>query len=402
MTKALGIIAEYDPFHNGHAHMLKKASDKICEMYDCDPYDVIKIAAISGDFTQRGEPALMDKWSRAEMAMKQGFDLVVGIPVVFCCNNAGHFAKAGTEILESLGTEVIAFGSETADLQTLLNAAERRTSITDGQQEMIRRLVKEGKSYPAALAASLNEDIQFGPNDNLGIEYIRHMKTAAPLPVKRCGTGHDSMGTAGSISSASFIRRKLLDGEPLEEVMHLIPSSTLDVLKRESEAHGFCSPDMFFKLIAAKAAASSDEELNMIYGAEEGLGSKMKEEFRYCASYDELIDSLKSKRYTRTRIQRVILDTLLDIKTGNVRNAKNYIRILALNDRGAAHLKLIKKQGCPLPIVTNINKSIKEYPELEESLLLDVLAVDLYNTALKRDLYLNSEYVKKPLKYEGK
>ncbi|MBQ6608513.1 MAG: nucleotidyltransferase family protein, partial [Firmicutes bacterium] len=368
MTKVLGIIAEYDPFHNGHAYMLKEAVNCVSDVYDCAPDDVIRIAAISGDFTQRGEPALIDKWSRAEMAIRQGFDLVVGMPVVFCCNNAGYFARAGVEILESLGAEVIAFGSETTHLQTLLNAAGRRASITDEQQEMIKSLVKEGKSYPAALSAVLGEEVQFGPNDSLGIEYIRHMKKAAPIPIKRRGAEHDSGEAAGTIASASFIRRRLLDGEPLEAVSELIPSTTMDVLKRESEAHGFCSPDMLFKLIAAKAASSSDEELNAVYGAEEGLGSKLKDEFRYATGWDGLLWALKSKRYTMTRVQRVLIHMLTGLTKDMVHEAKPYVRILAFNARGAAHLKSLKKSDAlTLPLVENIKTDLKEHPELRST-----------------------------------
>ncbi len=398
MTKVLGIIAEYDPFHNGHAYMLKEAVNCVSDVYDCAPDDVIRIAAISGDFTQRGEPALIDKWSRAEMAMRQGFDLVVGMPVVFCCNNAGYFAKAGVEILESLGAEVIAFGSETAHLQTLLNAAHRRNAISEEQQEMIKRLVKEGRSYPAALTAALNENVQFGPNDSLGIEYIRHMKKAAPVTVMRRGAEHDSEESEGPIASASFIRRKLLEGEPLEAVSQLIPSSTLDVLKRESEAQGFCSPDMLFKLIASKVASSTDEELNAVYGAEEGLGSKLKDEFRYATGWDGLLWALKSKRYTMTRVQRVLIHMLTGLTKDMVHEAKPYIRLLAFNDRGAAHLKSLKKsESLTLPIIENIRADLKDHPELRSTFEMDILSADLYNIALGRDLYTNSEYVKKPL-----
>ncbi len=398
MTKVLGIIAEYDPFHNGHAYMLKETVDCICDLYGCPPDDVIRIAAISGDFTQRGEPALVDKWSRAEMAMRQGFDLVVGIPVVFCCNNAGYFAKAGVEILESLGAELIAFGSETTHLQTLLNAANRRASITDEQQEMIKSLVKEGKSYPSALSAVLGEEVQFGPNDSLGIEYIRHMKKAVPIPVRRKGAEHDASEVSDSIASASYIRRRLLEGEPLETVSELIPPSTMDVLKRESEAQGFCSPDMLFKLIAAKVASSSDEELNAVYGAEEGLGSKLRDEFRYATGWDGLLWALKSKRYTMTRVQRVLVHMLTGLTKEMVHEAMPYIRILAFNDRGSSHLKSLKKSdSLTVPVIENISADLKAHPELRSTFEMDILSEDLYNIALERDLYINSEYVKKPL-----
>ena len=400
MNKVLGIIAEYDPFHNGHAYMLKRAADIVEETYGCSEGDVTRIAVISGEFTQRGEPALTDKWSRAEMAIRQGFDLVAEIPFVFCCNNSGYFAKAGVEILESLGADVIAFGSETDHLQTLLNAAHRRANITEEQQTVIKSLVKEGRSYPSALSEALDETEPFGPNDSLGIEYIRHMKKAVPIPVKRIGADHNSTEENSSISSASLIRQKLLNGEPLEDVSHLIPSSTLELLKRESEACGFCSPDMIFRIIAAKAAVSSDEELNAVYGAEEGLGSKLRSEFRYASGWDDLTQRLKSKRYTMTRVQRVLIHIITGITRETVKRASPYIRILSLNDRGAAHLKAVKKSGISgLPFIDNIKSDLKVNPQVKSAFEKGIMATDLYNIALGRDLYSYSDYVKNPLKF---
>lgn len=398
MTEVLGIIAEYDPFHNGHAYMLEEAVNRMCSRYSCLPDEILKIAVISGDFTQRGEPALIDKRSRAEMAVRQGFDLVVGMPVVFCCNNAGYFAKAGVEILEALGATSIAFGSETADVELIRESSLKRSSLSKEDNEELKSLIKEGKSFPAALSMILGDDEKLGPNDNLAAEYIRHMKNAVPIAIMRHGADHDGNEGNDSIASASFIRRRLLEGEPLEAVSHLIPLSTLDVLKREYEAHGFCSPDMLFKLIASKAAVSSDDELNAVYGAEEGLGSKLKDEFRYATGWEGLIWALKSKRYTRTRIQRVLIHMITGLTKDMVHNAKPYIRLFAFNERGSAHLKALKKSGAlTLPIIENIASDLKDHPELRSTFEMDILSSDLYNIALGRDLYTNSEYVKKPL-----
>jgi predicted nucleotidyltransferase len=155
---------------------------------------------------------------------------------------------------------------------------------------------------------------------------------------------------------------------------------------------------MLFKLIAAKAASSSDEELNAVYGAEEGLGSKLKDEFRYATGWDGLLWALKSKRYTMTRIQRVLIHMLTGLTKDMVHEAKPYVRILAFNARGAAHLKSLKRSDAlTLPLVENIKTDLKEHPELRSTFEMDILSADLYNIALGRDLYTNSEYVKKPL-----
>ena len=394
MAKALGIIAEYDPFHLGHEYHLKQAR----EMTGAD----LCVSVISGYFTQRGEPALTDKWSRAEMAVSSGVDLVVEMPFVFACNNAGYFAEGGVRILEALGADYIAFGSETADTSRLVETARIRTSMTEKDQDKIRELVKDGLSFPRAQSLVLGEKDTFGPNDSLAIEYIMRMEKAEPIAVKREGVAHDQDGERGSFASASYIRRRLLQGAPFEDVSHLVPKTTLDILKREFDASGFASCDMLYDMLLGKALSTSREELNKVFGAEEGLGSKLKDGFRYASDYEGLIDLLKSKRYTRTRIQRVLVHFLSGLTREKMKTMKPYIRVLAFNEKGARHLKELKKSGdMKLPVVENIKSDMRFFADLRDTLELDIMAADIYNTALKRDLYLNSEFVKKPLKLQA-
>nr|MCR5181920.1 nucleotidyltransferase family protein [Clostridia bacterium] len=182
MPKVLGITAEYDPFHNGHKYQLEEAVRRT----GTD----VRIAVISGNFTQRGEPALLDKWTRAEMAVMEGFDLVVEMPLLFALNNSGEFARAGVGILEDLGADYISFGSECGDLAALQEAAFRRDLMTEEDDARIRDLVREGYSYPRALQTVLREAEPLGPNDNLACEYLRNMKTARPVVIKREGAGY--------------------------------------------------------------------------------------------------------------------------------------------------------------------------------------------------------------------
>ena len=394
MSGVLGIIAEYDPFHLGHKYHMEEALSKT----DAD----VTVCVISGDFTQRGEPAIADKWARAEMALKQGADLICELPFVFACNNAGYFAKGGVEILEALGADFISFGSETADVEALLEAAESRKNLTEAQEEEIRAYVKKGYSYPRALGEVLGESAERGPNDTLAVEYIRHMKSAKPVPVLRKGAGHGELLEEEEMASATLIRQKILEYGTISCVHSMIPESTADILLRERTRGEFADPEMLLPFLQARAAVLSADELNSVYGAEEGLGSKLKENFRYADSYEKLIESLKSKRYTRTRIQRVLVHTLLGLTRDDVINAKNYIRILGFSAKGAEHLRNLKKSGGPgLPLIENIKKDLNEHPELAGTFSLDVAASDLYNTMCQRDLYINSEYVKKPLKSQA-
>ena len=391
MSEVLGIIAEYDPFHKGHEYHLKEAS----RISGAD----VKIAVISGYFTQRGEPAIVDKWARAEMALYAGFDLVAELPFVFACNNAGLFARGGVEILEALGADHIAFGSETSDVEALLEAAERRRNLTKEQNEEIRSFVKKGWSYPRALTEVLGESRIHGPNDTLAVEYIRNMKDAAPLPILRKGAGHGEMLYEEDTASATYIRKRLLDIGTVSSVKDLIPEYSFEILERERRAKGFADPERILPFLQVMASSKDPSELNRIYGAEEGLGGKLIEDFRYADSLEKLTDTLKSKRYTRTRIQRVLIHMLMGLQGKDVINARNYIRILGFSEKGAEYLKALKKSGSlGLPVIENIKKDLKSYPELKDTFSYDIRACDVYNSIYGKDLYTNSEYVKKPLK----
>ena len=385
--KVLGITAEYDPFHNGHKYQL----DEAVRRTGAD----VKIAVISGNFTQRGEPALIDKWTRAEIAVREGFDLVVEMPLLFALNNSGAFAEAGVEILEDLGAGFISFGSECGDLLTLQEAAFRRDMMTGEDDARIRDLVREGYSYPRALQTVLCETEPLGPNDNLACEYLRNMKTAQPVVIKREGAGYSDTENDDGYPSAKQIRELL---KRHEDVSSLMPEQAFLRLKQEERESGLMFRDRLFPLLMEKIATTPKHELMKISGAGEGLGNKLRDSFRYCHDYDELAGSIKSKRYTLTRVQRVLANTLLGITEEDSKNARKYIRVLAFNDRGSAYLRSLDGSGSKLPLITNINKDAVRYPELQKDIERDILATDMYNIALGRDLYTHSEYVKKPLK----
>ena len=391
--QSVGIIAEYNPFHNGHKYHLEKS----LEMTGA----TASVAVISGNFTQRGEPALLDKWTRAEIAVKNGLNLVVELPVLFAANNAGYFAKGSVEILENLGCDYISFGSESGNIRELLNIS-RETYKNRGEIEAaVKEAVKKGASYPkaqseavAGLLGDEASELMSLPNNILALEYLRFMKRAKPLTVKRQGSGYHELTPKDKFASAGGLRAMLAKGE---NISHLVPPITLEMLANYEGKTGI--QDRLFPLIAEKILISTDDELNAIFGAEEGLGNKMKSRIRYCKSTEELVKELKSKRYTRTRINRLLIMTLLGVTRETAKTAQNYIRVLALDEIGAKYLKEIKKsESCKLPIITNINKEATLFPECAKTLEKDILASDLYNLACGRDLYANSDYVKMPFR----
>lgn len=389
--KAVGIIAEYNPFHNGHKYHLEQALTE-------SGADVC-VSVISGNFTQRGEIALLDKWTRAEMAVRNGVNLVVEMPTVFACSNAGYFAEAGVEILEALRAESICFGSESGNTEELNRIAREIEYNMEKLEEEIKTGVKDGLSYPRARSQAILRlfgenaaSVIESPNNILAIEYIRRMKNARPLAVKRLGAGYHDTDSLDGMASATAVRKLLKEGG---DISRMVPEFSREILNRNRGR--LTDSSMLTPLIIQKVLMTSAEDLNRIFGAEEGLGNILKSRVRYWKSYEDIIDDLKSKRYTRTRIERMLVHTLLGTKREDMMSASKYIRVLAFDEKGSRYLKQVKKAGsCKLPVITNINKDAACFPEISMTLEKDILATDIYNMAAGLDLYYNSEYVKKP------
>ena len=393
--KSVGIIAEYNPFHNGHEYHLEQALTESGADF-C-------VSVISGNFTQRGEIALLDKWTRAEMAVRNGVNLVVEMPTVFACSNAGYFAEAGVEILEALGTDFICFGSESGNTEELSRIAREIESARPILEKEIKAAVKGGLAYPRARSRAVSNllgdkaaSVIDSPNNILAVEYLKHMKNARPLAVKRRGAGYHDTDIQEEMASATAVRQMLHKGK---DISRAVPDISREIL--EQNRGGFTSSDLLTPLITQKVLQTSAEELNSIFGAGEGLGNIMKNRVRYWKTYEDIIADLKSKRYTRTRIERVLVHTLLGIKRVDILSASKYIRVLGFDEKGSKYLKQLKKsEECPLPIITNINKDWGAFPEAHTTLEKDILAADIYNLACGRDLYAHSEYVKKPFTFK--
>lgn len=367
--KSLGIIAEFHPFHSGHKYLIEEAKKRtgaeVC------------VSVISGDFMQRGIPAVLDKWSRAEEAVKNGVNLVIELPTVFACNSAEYFAKGGVALLEGLGMiDFLAFGSECGDLEKLMRAAEFLRKNHDRVHREIQSLLKEGCSYPKARAIAVSalcrEDGAAGllsqPNNILGVEYLKQTKNMIPLTIKRKGHGYHATATA--------IRAEMERENP--ERFQLI---------REN----------YWRLVSAKILQTDSKGLEEIFSAGGGLGNKLKQEVRYAENTEDLIGRIKSKVYTHSRISRLLTQTLLDIDQPAVYDAQLYGRVLALDQTGSRFLREIKKNECAeFPLITNINKGLKDFPQIRKTLEKDILAADMYNLIAGNDLYRYSDYVKKP------
>lgn len=366
--KTIGIVAEFNPFHEGHKYLIEQAK--------ADTEADLCVVVMSGNFVQRGMPAAFDKWQRAKAAVEQGVNLVVELPTVYACNSAEYFAKGAIEVLEGLGAvDTLVFGSESGNLASLQSAAAFLKAEDASLKDRIQSLMREGYAHPKAREiAVLEQEHDFEdalikePNNILGIEYLKQIHSMQSHTVKRKGKGYHQ--------SASEIRAELEGVNPA-------------YFRRIAED--------YFAMTAMKILQMPAEELATFAAVDLGLANKLKKEIRYADSLEALIERLKSKVYTRTRITRMLAHILLEIRKTDVEQAKSYIRVLAFDQAGARFLKDVKKREvASLPIVTNINKEAGLYPEIASTLEKDILAADIYNLLTHKNLYEMADYTQRP------
>lgn len=371
---SIGIIGEFNPFHKGHAYLIKETKKLVS--------DSIIISVMSGNFTQRGLPAFSDKWTRAKEAVNGGVNLVCELPVVYACNGAEIFGRGGMQIIKGFGAiDYISFGSESGDIKELNKIKEILDKNGELLNQRTKSFLRKGFSYPKARELILSEILEkdgnidnfsnliSGSNNILAIEYLKNIdKDISPITIRRAGNSHDESATA--------LRKKLLSENP-------------DLYKKIEYN--------FFILLSWSIMRNDSDFLQDIWSAGEGLGNKLKKEIRYAKSLEDLVDRVKSKAYTRTRIYRLLSQTILGITKESIYNAKPYIRILAVDQKGREFLNYVKKnKRNSIPIITNINKDLEENKDIIQTIEKDILASDTYNLITESDLYIHSDYIKKP------
>jgi predicted nucleotidyltransferase len=373
-VRTLSITAEYNPFHSGHRYAVEELKKRTGA-------DTV-LSVMSGNFTQRGIPAFQDKWTRAEAAVRGGVDLVLEMPAVYASAASPGFCMAGVSIAAQLGcTDYIGFGSESGSIQELTEAAENLIRLEKPLHERIAMYRKQGFSYPRAQQqAALDLGVAGGgsvlsePNNLLAVEYMRQIlqlpgdiRPAAVTVRRESGDYH---------VSASAVRRKAYQEDP--------------------QYYQQCE-DRYFRLAAARILQMSEREMENIASSSDGLGNKLKKEIRYCGSLQDLLERVKSKAYTMTRVQRMLTQCILGVTGEDMRNCRLYARVLAFSAQGAKLLKHIRKSECSrIPVITNLNKEAHRYPEIRRSLEIDVLAADLYHLITGEDLYERADYVRHP------
>lgn len=366
--RATGIVVEYNPFHNGHKlHLMeaKKSGDLV-------------IAVMSGNFLQRGEPAIYDKWTRANMALKNGVDLVVELPVFYSAQAAEIFSHGAVDILDKLGVKSLVFGSESSDLEKLKKIAYLQIDEKELLDEKIKEKMGEGISYPNAINSVIEELLGekgiLKPNDILGVEYIKAIrKLGSSMEVsliERKAVGYHDKEVIDEITSATSIREMVKENR-IEEIKRVMPPESFDILGTPTYLENFY-PLLRYEIL------NNYDELKFIADMEIGLDNRVFEMAVKYSDFHEFYNNLMTKRYTNGRIQRVLIHILLKIDKKIIDETKvgaTYVKILGFSQRGSRYLKEKKEELRikPLSGLKNV------------SLILDERERELLNFEIKCD-----------------
>lgn len=348
----IGVICEYNPFHNGHIYHIKK----IKELYS----DSLIIAVISGYFCQRGEVSILSKEDKTKIALNNGIDIVLELPAIYSTQSADIFASKAIEILNKFKVNKIVFGSECNDISVLENIVNKQLN-DDEYNSNVKKYLDEGLNYPTALSKSLNINFDINnPNDLLGISYIKAIKekkyNITPCTIKRTNDFHD-LEKDDEIISASNIRNKLDNNI---DIINYVPNGVLECINKVNY-------DKFFELIKYKTL--TDHYLEQYLTVDEGIESRIKNVILESNSLNDLIKNIKTKRYTYNKISRMLFHILLGLLKKDKNIDITYIRVLGFNTTGQDYLNSIKKD-----INTSLDHKSKIYKyELKASLIYDLL-----------------------------
>ena len=387
--KISGIICEYNPFHNGHLYHLNETRKNGATHI---------VAVMSGNFVQRGDVAVINKFERAKAAVRCGVDLVIELPVAYCLSSAETYAKGAMYILKGLGcVDELSFGSECGDL-SLLTAAVK-ASYACARMPELEDLMKLGNSYPKALQILVRQNYGdeigrlFGqPNNTLAIEYLKAMIAVKlkiqPFTVKR-NELHDAMMPTGKIASASLIRQ-LMESQT-DDYDDLVPEDSSEAISACAAAGMVARFEHLERILLYKLRTASAEEISGLPEVGQGLENKILSA-RNETSLESMLLAMKSKRYTMARIRRILLDLLIGIQPKDTDAPPPYGRILALSERGRDILSAAKQAGTTLPYATSLAKLAELGGACKECSDLEARATAVYSLAQRTIQPADADY----------
>jgi predicted nucleotidyltransferase len=410
-VKVVGIIVEYNPLHNGHQYHFEQAK----QITGADTV----VAVMSGNFLQRGEPAIVNKWSRTQMALQMGADLVLELPVSYSTQSAELFAHGSVFILDATGVvDGICFGSESGEIGWMNSLSKTLIHEPEDFKRSLRTELDSGLSYPAAYGQAVrqwtarnftnipeSEEISIHqPNNILGLHYLmaihRIGSRIRPYTITRQKAGyHQQDITDIQIASATAIRRILFEEKNLDQITPYVPSFTLEQLQNNWQAKKApISFESFQHPLFHAILTQSVSQLSQIYECAEGMEYRLMKALRQADSVKNLIERIKSKRYTWNRIQRFLLNILLgrtkkDVQSLNLWEGPRYIRVLGFTQTGQRLLHEMRKKA-KVPVITKVTR------EPDSMLLWDIRAAEIYSLAygLQDSAERTLEYRQPPIK----
>ena len=369
--KTIGIICEYNPFHNGHAHQLHT----LAQLHP----DVLRICIMSGSFVQRGEPAIFSKFDRARWAILGGADIVIELPTLYSTGSAQLFGTGAVRMVKGLAIDALSFGSETADLDALINIAKRMDC--ESTQEQLRTYINEGMSYGAAFRKALHTEILNTPNALLGLEYIRAGLAYNPklqyIPILRTSNHHEETIT-NELPSGTALRQLITStGDLSSQLQSTIPPSIASDMTRVIENGNYVNYNRYHDMVHSLSRRTTPEELEKYGDFSEGiehLWSKAAQQSSWTAATEEI----KSKRYTYARLQRMgaylTLGVTKDVLQNAMKEGPQYARLLAFNNRGRQWLR----NKYEIPLIQKWAKAPNELSTLGQTMHhIDTLATDI-------------------------
>lgn len=380
--KTAAVICEYNPFHYGHKFQLDETRKAGATHIVC---------VMSGNFTQRGDVAVFDKYLRARTALENGADLVIELPTKYSLSAAEGFAAGAVGIIHSLGcVDMLSFGSESGDIAALKEASAAAEYAVNSPK--FSNLIKMGKSYPAALAEAVKEyytddvyETLSSPNNTLAVEYISALDNLGErmelFTVPRLGAAHDSDGESGGFASASHIRKMIAAGEDYSRFAPFIKANRADIKRLETA-------------ILAKLRTMSVDELERSYDSANGLAERLYKAVRKANTLEELYFLTKTKRYTLARIRRAVLCSFLGLDKEQLLVPNAYIRVLAMNPRGR---EILAAADCPLPIDTSLRALSRTSREARRQAAFEERSGDIYSLSFEKPRVCGCELTAKPI-----
>lgn len=415
----VGIIAEYNPFHFGHKYHLDLAKKTSNSQYS--------IAVISGSFVQRGEPSLVDKWTKTKMAIDNGVDLVIELPFIFATQSAELFAYGAVSLLDKLNVvDFLAFGSEMDDINILYTIAEVLAKEPSFYKENLKKYLEQGSSYPVACTKALQdffikykheevnefivEKVLTSPNSILSIEYLKSLiklnSSIKPISIKRIGSQYSEVELNHRVASATAIRKKILKSNNLDHIKDYMPhESYINLLSYLDKYKSFNSLYNYDQLIHYLLKIGDSKKISNIINIETGLDNRFIDKSNQYNDIDNLIQSISTKRYTKSRIKRILIHLMMSLDKNTFNklqvNHPSYVRILGSNEKGFQIINQIKKKS-EIPIIVKYSDYNKyKDVDIENIIGFDKKATDLYFLGLKTkhpfnnmDFY-TSPYMKK-------